>query len=56
MRRAINTAGLLRGGLASRQGRKQKRIRQLLIAANGKPVSTRQMMEVAHPWLDTRPY
>jgi hypothetical protein len=47
MRRAINTAGLLRGGLAPRQGRKQRRIRQLLQA-----VSTRQIMEVAHPWLD----
>jgi hypothetical protein len=60
-----NTAGLNRGWRGPRdrrEGRRQRLIRRLLIAADGEPVTTRDMIDVIYPranrmewrWRDVR--
>ena len=34
------------------EGRRQRIIRRLLIAANGRPITTREMFEAVHPEID----
>jgi hypothetical protein len=52
-----NTIGLSRGWVGRRgdrrEGRRQRAVRRLLIAADGGPVTTRQMVEAAYPRIDT---
>jgi hypothetical protein len=36
------------GGPGYHEGKRQRAVRRLLIAADSRPVTTRQMMEVAH--------
>jgi hypothetical protein len=52
-----NTAGLNHGwrgrpGRDRREGRRQRIVRRLLIAADGGPVSTQEMIEAIYPKLD----
>jgi hypothetical protein len=47
--RPTNSAGnLMPGGPGYHEGKRQRAVRRLLIAADSRPVTTRQMMEVAH--------
>src|SRR5262245_51985849 len=48
----LNGRRLLSRGLDRRTGRRMRQIRRLLIAADGRPVSTRQMLEYVYPHLD----
>jgi hypothetical protein len=50
--RTTNVSGLLPGGPGYREGRRQRQIRRALLGMDGKPVTTRQMLEACFPRKD----
>jgi hypothetical protein len=57
MPRTINTAGLRRGGLDRREGRRHRQVRRALIVASTEIVSGRELMAAVYPrqpWTEWR--